>query len=131
VSFVWPDHGDRLAALRSALDVARASIPRVERAQAAADWLIARLARPVAGAATVVFHSIVWLYLALRPNDGCELSSKMPGAALLRRAPLAWLRFEPSADGRCCDMRLHSWPGGTDRLLATAGYHGRPVRWLT
>ena len=26
--------------------------------------------------------------------------------------------------------RLRVWPGGEDSLVALAGYHGRPVRWL-
>ena len=40
-------------------------------------------------------------------------------------APLAWLRMEP--DGERAAMRLATWPGGEDRLLARAGYHGTPV----
>jgi hypothetical protein len=40
-------------------------------------------------------------------------------------APLAWLRMEP--DGERAAIRLATWPGGEDRLLARAGYHGTPV----
>jgi hypothetical protein len=42
-------------------------------------------------------------------------------------APLAWLRMEPA--GEVADLRLTSWPGGRTEVLATCGYHGRPVRW--
>jgi hypothetical protein len=28
------------------------------------------------------------------------------------------------------DVRLTVWPGGAERLIARAGYHGPPVRWL-
>ena len=27
------------------------------------------------------------------------------------------------------DVTLTTWPGGEERVIATAGYHGRPVRW--
>jgi hypothetical protein len=130
MSFVWPDQGDRLAALRGALDVAARVPVRVERAEAA-DWLVAKLARPVAGAATVIFHSIVWQYLAVREQRRVRALIEDGGCRASADAPLAWLRFEPSADGTCCEVRLRSWPGGAHRLLATAGYHGRPIRWLT
>lgn len=42
------------------------------------------------------------------------------------RAPLAWLRMEPP--GELAGVRLTSWPGGTERLIARAEYHGPPVR---
>ena len=32
--------------------------------------------------------------------------------------------------GELADLRLTVWPGGEERLLAQAGYHGEPVRWL-
>jgi hypothetical protein len=28
------------------------------------------------------------------------------------------------------DVRLTRWPGGAERLVARAHYHGRPVKWL-
>jgi hypothetical protein len=27
-------------------------------------------------------------------------------------------------------VRLTTWPGGRERLLAQAGFHSQPVRWL-
>jgi hypothetical protein len=42
-------------------------------------------------------------------------------------APLAWLRLEPA--GPVADLRLTSWPGGAEEVLATSGYHGTPVHW--
>jgi hypothetical protein len=130
MSFVWPDQPDRLAALRGALDVAARVPVRIERAEAV-DWLVAKLAQPATGAATVVFHSIVWQYLLPQDQRRVREIIEDAGRRALPDAPFAWLRFEPSLDETCCDVRLHSWPGGMDRLLGTAGYHGRPVRWLT
>jgi hypothetical protein len=36
--------------------------------------------------------------------------------------------MEPATD-EFTDVRLTVWPGGEDRLLARAGYHGDPVEW--
>ena len=50
------------------------------------------------------------------------------GGRATGRAPLAWLRMEPG--GEQAEVRLTLWPGGSERLIASAGFHGRPVRWL-
>jgi hypothetical protein len=42
--------------------------------------------------------------------------------------PLAWLRMEP-AGGKHADLRLTSWPGGEEEVLATSGFHGEDIRW--
>lgn len=126
-SFVWPDQLERLDLLRGAIEVARRTPVRVDRADAA-DWLEARLAHPRAGAATVVYHSVFWGYL---PDETQARITKMLNAAGERAAeaePLAWLRLE--AGNEQTDLTLTTWPGGEERLLATAGYHGGPVRWL-
>src|SRR5262249_33358695 len=94
MSFVWPDQPERLAALRGALDVAARMPARVERATAT-DWLAAKLARPVTGATTVVFHSIVWQYLPPRDQQRVRETIEAAGQRALPDAPLAWLRFEP------------------------------------
>jgi hypothetical protein len=82
--------------------------------------------------ATVVFHSIVWQYVEAPERERIHAALEEAGARSTPGAPLAWLRMEPAAgrhaDGPRVDLRL--WPGGTDRLVARAGYHGRPVRWL-
>jgi len=49
------------------------------------------------------------------------------GARATEGAPVAWLRMEPGGDR--AEVRLTTWPGGEERLVATAGYHGRPVWW--
>ena len=128
-SYVWPDQHDRLAALHGALEVAARVPANVERADAPG-WVAAKLAQPAGEVATVIFHSIVWQYLSAEDQDQVRRTIEEAGSRATSDAPLAWLTFEPSADRTCCDVRLRSWPGGDDRLLATAGYHGRPVRWL-
>jgi hypothetical protein len=78
--------------------------------------------------ATVVYHSIVLQY---RPRDSfvrMRTAIETAGGMATPESPLCWLRMEPA--GEVADVRLRTWPGGGDRLLATTGYHGPPVDWL-
>jgi hypothetical protein len=43
-------------------------------------------------------------------------------------APLAWLRFEATPATRGYAATLTSWPGGQERVVATAGAHGADAR---
>ena len=130
-SFVWPDQRERFAALDAALSVAATTPATVEQADAA-EWLEARVdERPRDdGIATVVYHSVVWQYLPRETQRQMKATFEAAGAEATRDAPLAWLRMEPSPDPqRAAQVRLTVWPGGEDRLLATSGFHGRPVRY--
>jgi hypothetical protein len=120
-SYVWPDQIERHARLRAALEVAADAGIEVERA-GAADWVEARLHEETPGAASVVLHSIVMQYLSDDERERFERA--------VRSAPgtVAWLRMEPA--GEITDVRLTIWPGGEERLLARAGYHGEPVEWV-
>jgi hypothetical protein len=120
-SYVWPDQLERIERLRAGLAVAAELDAPVERARAA-EWTEARLAEPAPGAVNVVFHSIVMQYLPAAERERFE--------QVLRNAsgPLAWLRMEPGDE--LTEVRLTLWPGGEDRLLARAGYHGDPLEWL-
>ena len=113
--------------LREALAVASRLPVRVEAAPAA-DWLAARLADTRGRCATVVYHSIVMQYLEAAEKDRLRDVFAEAGARASRTAPLARLALEPG--GEEADLTLTTWPGGAERLLATSGYHGRPVRWL-
>ena len=122
-SYVWPDQLDRLARLRAALDVA-ASVPAAVDAPDAVEWTAARLAEDAGGAVPVVFHSVVMQYL---PEDARAAFRDVVASA--GAEPRAWLRFEPEdAD---FVLRLTTWPGGEERVLAKAHPHGYDVEWLT
>jgi hypothetical protein len=125
-SFVWPDQLARIDQLRGALTIARAMPASVDREDAGA-WLEARL-RPAPGSAAVVYHSVVWQYLGMEGRERVRSAIEASGARAESEAPVAWLRME--AGGEEVEVRMTSWPGGDDRLLATAGWHGREVRWL-
>jgi len=131
LSYVWADQTRRIQRLRAALDLARARPIPIE-ATSAPDWLAARLAEPRPGLATVVFHSIVLRYLSEDDRARALAAIAAAGGRATREAPLAWLRMEPDGRGAPeASVRLATWPGGEERLLARAGYHGQYVRWLS
>jgi hypothetical protein len=112
--------------LDAAIEVARAFPAQVDVADAG-DWVESRLADPVPGVATVVYHSIVLQYLPRPTFDHLRGALVAAGERASDDAPLYWLRMEPA--GVVADLRLRSWPGGDDRLLGTTGFHGPPVDW--
>lgn len=127
-SFVWPDQQERIARLRHAIDVALRHPLHVVESDAG-EWLAAQLANgPVDGAATVVFHSIVWQYLPQATRATMRTALAEAGAAATHRAPLAWLRLEPSTPQHA-DLRVTVWPSGEQKVLARVGYHGQDVIW--
>jgi hypothetical protein len=124
LSYLWPDQLNRIERVRAALDLAAKVPVEVERA-GAAEWIGRRLAEPRDGLATVIFHSIVMLYLPHDERMEFERLIEEAGQRADRDAPLAWLRME--ADGERAAVWLTTWPGGEDHRLARASYHGDTV----
>ncbi|MFP5257048.1 MAG: DUF2332 domain-containing protein [Acidimicrobiia bacterium] len=127
LSFVWPDQTERLARLRAALTIAQQIPVAIDHADAA-EWAVAQLDEVHPGAATVLVHSIVLQYLSPARRRDLREAVADAGRRATASAPVAWLRMEPATDD-AAEVRLTLWPGGEDRLLGTAGYHGPPVRW--
>lgn len=128
LSFVWPDQAERVELLRAALDLA-VRVPATIDAAPADEWLEQELAKPLPdNTTTIVFHSIVWQYLDERTRERVASTLREAGAKATADTPLAWLRMEPDGDLTRVDATL--WPGGESRMIARAGYHGRPVRWV-
>jgi hypothetical protein len=130
LSYVWPGQTARFDLLGAALDIARDDPVPVDRADAG-EWVGQQLREPAAGTATVVFHSIVWGYLDDTRRSAVRSAFETAGARATPAAPVAWLRLEPAEAGFPTELRLTTWPGGDERLLATAGFHLGPVRWRT
>jgi hypothetical protein len=129
LSFVWPDQSERISRLRAAIEVAQHVHVPVERADAG-DWLTEQLVAGLrANTATVVFHAIVWQYLPDTTRDRMRAALFSAGEDAHEGAPLLWLRMEP-ATAAFANLRLTTWPGGTDEVLAEVGYHGADIRWL-
>jgi hypothetical protein len=129
LSFIWPDQLPRIERLRAALSIAEAHPLTVDRADAG-DWLTHQLrGGPADGAATVLFHSIVWQYLPSPTQDAVRAALSGAGAHAGRANPLCWLRMEPATATRA-ELRLTTWPGATEETLAQVGYHGAGIHWL-
>jgi hypothetical protein len=138
LSYVWPDQPDRLSRLQGALEVARRVPATLEQADAL-EWLSERLARRPHGAATVVFHSVVEMYLSAEQRRALREVMHEAGRRATRDAPLAWLKMEhlaettpdPSGPAGIGPRNVHLtvWPGGEERAIATSGPHGSPVYW--
>jgi len=121
LSYLWPDQDERLRRVGAALGMA-AEVPVAVEEAAAAEWVGLQLAERREGLTTVVFHSIVMLYLPEEERLAFERLVEEAGRRADAAAPLAWLRME--SDGARAAVRLRIWPGGEDRLLARASYHG-------
>jgi hypothetical protein len=130
LAYVWPDQARRLAQLEAALAIAAADPPEVEAGDAAA-WTEARLMEPATpGVTRVVLHSIAFQYFPQDAKARIAAALERSGAAATDRAPLAWLRYEHDAGDERITLRLRTWPGGEERLLAHCHPHGSAMRWL-
>jgi hypothetical protein len=127
-SYVWPDQAERLERLRSAIGIAKKLRPRLDTADAE-DWLRGELGRRTAGLCTVIFHSIFWQYIPKDKQAALRQLIEDAGSASDGRTPLAWLRLEPDEVTDFPDIRLTIWPGGEERVLGTAHFHGAWVKW--
>ncbi|MGH7022601.1 MAG: DUF2332 domain-containing protein [Caulobacteraceae bacterium] len=127
-AYVWPDQTDRLERLDAAIAQTLAAGLTVEREDAVA-WT-GRHAAPRAGVATVVFHSVFFQYMPKASQAALVETLEALGGRANPAAPLAWLRMEPApAHPATMELRLTLWPGGEDRLLATAHPHGAWIEW--
>jgi hypothetical protein len=125
---LWADQLERVARLRGAIAIAASVRALVERASVR-DWLPGRLAAPVSGVATVVFHSIVQEYLSEEERRSFQGALGAAGGRATRGAPLHWLRLEPFPEPPLrYAVTLTSWPGATERIVAWSGPHGSDVR---
>ena len=76
----------------------------------------------------MLFHSIFWQYMPPQSQEALTQAIGRLGATATPDAPFAWLRMEPAADSLMrFELRLTSWPGGQERLLALTHPH---VAWL-
>ena len=132
LAYVWPDQTERLARLETALAIATLDPPTVDEADAA-DWIESELEpSPVRGLCRMVQHSIAFQYFPAASQERIRRWIERAGAAAETDAPVAWISYEidSAAAGGRPSLRLRLWPGGEERVLATADAHGRRMRWL-
>ncbi len=134
LSYIWADQPERLARVTLALDHAAACDIEVARSPAA-DFVVAQLQQRRPNAAFVLYHSIVWQYIAAPEQQRITATMQAAGAAATAQAPLAWLRFEPGQARDGADLSLTLWdgsnPAGREVRLGAGDYHGRWMRWET
>jgi len=126
-SYYWANQLDRQRLLVQAAAALEGPAP-VECIRAG-DFVARELAERRAGVASVLFHSSMWWYVPRAEQQRIHSAVLEAGERADPSAPLAWLRAEPP-DLHCAELRLTSWPGGEDRLLARVAHHGEWVEWL-
>jgi hypothetical protein len=131
LSYVWADQTARVQRLRDAFRVADWTPVRVRR-QSARDFV--RDLRLRDGATTVLWHSVMWQYMSPADQQDVRAQLHRLGAQATQRRPFAHLSFEPQRrQGAGSDheflVLLHTWPGGSRRILAAAAPHGLPTVW--
>lgn len=129
-SYVWPDQTERFDRLRGALALAAERPVQVRRSDARAfvDEVDLR-----AGTTTVLWHSVMWQYLAREDQDAVRARIETLGGSATEESPFAHLLLEPTR--RTPDspheflVVLRLWPRGERRVLGVAPGHGVPVTW--
>lgn len=129
MSYMWPDQTERVERLEAAIALAQQVGLSVEQADAG-EWLERMLAKPVPGVATIVAHSIAWTYFSPETSARGQRAISAAGARATKDAPLAWVAFEHEAQNQPPTLKVTTWPGGEQELLARAHPHGTLVHWL-
>lgn len=132
LSYIWADQPERLARVTLALDHAAGRDIAVVGSHAA-DFVAAELQQRKPNAVFVLYHSIVWQYIAAEEQQRITAAMQAAGAAATAQAPVAWLRFEPGQATDGADLTLTVWdghdPAGKALRLGAGDYHGRWMRW--
>jgi hypothetical protein len=125
VALVWPEHHERRAALRGAIDIARAARPRVVTGDGLAR-LPELLDAVPAGMTACVFHTHTINQLTPEARERLAALLAAHGARRdLYRVSAEWL------DGPDPRLELVSWRAGrpSHRVLGSCHPHGRWLRW--
>jgi hypothetical protein len=125
-SFLWPGQG-RLERLERAIDAVQQERPRLVRGDMV-DVLPQLLSESSDDAFLLVFETAVLGYL----SDETWGAVRDQLAAFGRNRPLALVWTDRPAEGvhTHWGLWLQLWPGGEQRLLALADFHGAWLEWL-
>ncbi|MEK6215668.1 MAG: DUF2332 family protein [Boseongicola sp.] len=127
LAYLWPDQPDRMKRTEGAIALASDHAAELSRDDAGA-WLVKELARHQPGTLQLVFHTIAWQYFPESTRSVANAALAAAAGEATVDAPLARLSME-NADGRAAAVTLTTWPGGKERLIARADFHGRWVDW--
>jgi len=130
-SFVWPDQTARIELLDRAIDAASRLSPSIEK-MSAGDFVDRVLGERSDGHVTVIYHSIMWLYVPSDERERIRAAIEAAGAEASADSPLAWMRMEFDDDKKAI-IWLDYWPGNSPthqtEKLGECHYHGTSVRW--
>jgi len=128
ISYIWADQVDRIRRLQDAISIARTTPCVIDKA-GGADWLEERLQKSFPGAATVIFHSLVWPYMSKPERKRITAVIENAGNRASENAPVAWLTMEPNR-ASSFEIRLRIYPGFEEQVIATSLPHAPAVHWL-
>lgn len=135
-AYVWADQAVRLERLNAAMELARETGVKVEKADAAA-WVRARLGGALPIGTMVVYHSVFFQYPPLAVREAIAAGIEEAGARTQGEHCLAWVRFEPeSVIGARGSTRyvlnVVTWKNGqrSEATLADVDPHGRTMTWV-
>ena len=126
-AYVWADQQERLERCRAAIGLARAAAVRVERRDAA-EFVERVLSKPSRGVVTVLFHTVVWQYLAEATRSRIHAAVACTEARPAD-APVAWVRFEAAGGVPPAQLIVTTWPGEQETVLGDGDFHGRWLDW--
>ena len=133
-SFVWPDQPERMDRLSAAIDAAaneRLDIVKMS----AGDFVDQILSERRDGEATVIYHSIMWVYVPEAERDAITRAITQAGESATANSPLAWLRME-AVEINAAALWLDYWPDASEaeghirERLAHCHFHGTSVNWF-
>ncbi|MEQ1782624.1 MAG: DUF2332 domain-containing protein [Hyphomonadaceae bacterium] len=135
-AYVWADQGARLERLNAAMELARETGVKVQKADAAA-WVRERLAGDLPVGTTVVYHSVFFQYPPIEVRAAIAAGIEEAGARTREDRRLAWVRFEPESvlgrDRASTHYVLNAvtWENGQreEVTLADVDPHGRTMKW--
>ncbi len=128
LAYVWADQLDRVRRIRNALNIAAADPPHIDKMDAA-DW-VEKVLLPTGatGVHRVLMHSVAFQYFSDDVKRRVTAQAELVGARTSPDAPFSWMRMEQDGSGRFT-LRIRTWPGGADQLLANVHPHGAKIEW--
>jgi hypothetical protein len=136
-AYVWADQPARMERLNAAIELARETGVKVDRADAAA-WVKAKLDADLPVGTSVVYHSVFLQYPPREVRAAIGDAIEGAGRRTTGERRLAWVRFEPEAviGGQAGSTRyvlnVVTWNNGQreEITLADVDPHGRTLSWV-
>lgn len=135
-AYVWADQPARMERLNAALDLARQTRLKPEKADAA-EWARRKLSGELPVGTSVVYHSVFFQYPPLTVRQAIREAIEEAGTRTSGDRRLAWVRFEPESilgterGSAHYVLNVVTWESGrwSEVTLAEVDPHGRSMTW--